>query len=207
MITKYPMDLLEFVRDNSRGVPNWKMAEMVNEKFGTQFSETGMKQFRQRHGIKSGLTGWYEKGHVPFNKGLKQEAFISPEAMENVKKNRFRKGNHPPNEMPIGSIRKTDDGYLLRKKSMHGSCWERWEFLHRAIWEEHYGPIPPGMVVIFKDSDRSNCSIDNLMMISKQENGAATMRGYRFTDPDLTVAGVRVAKLHLRMKELRKEKK
>ncbi len=70
--TRYPQGMYEFVRDNSWNVGSKEMAEMVNEKFGTSFTPTMMKQFRQRHGIKSGLTGWYQKGHAPGNKGKKK---------------------------------------------------------------------------------------------------------------------------------------
>ena len=62
---RYPEGMYEFIRDNSWGVSSREMAEMVNEKFGTDFSQTMMKQFRQRHGIKSGVTGWYRKGNPP----------------------------------------------------------------------------------------------------------------------------------------------
>lgn len=39
---------------------------------------------------------------------------------------------------------------------------------HRYIWEQHYGPIKPGEVVIFLDGDRSNFDIDNLCCISRR---------------------------------------
>lgn len=78
---------------------------------------------------------------------------------------------------------------------MEGSLWERWEFLHRAVWEEHNGPIPEGMVIIFKDNDKLNCDIENLMLVTKGESCTLTMLGYRFEDPDLTQAGLGVVRL------------
>ena len=193
---KYPQGMYEFVRDNSWGVSSKEMAEMVNEKFGTNFTPTMMKQFRQRHGIKSGCTGWYQKGHPPGTKGKKQEDYIkNPDALARAKATRFKKGDRPGNELPVGAVVVNSAGYKIRKKQMEGSLWERWEFLHRAVWEENNGPIPEGMVVIFKDNDKLNCDIENLMLVTKGESCALTRLGYRFEDPDLTQAGLGIVRL------------
>jgi len=204
--TKYPQGMYEFIRDNSWGVSSKEMAEMVNEKFGTSFTQTGMKQFRQRNRIKSGVTGWYQKGHEPGTKGKKQEEYMSPEAIERTKATRFKKGERPVNEMPVGTIVVNSDGYLLRKRSMEGSLWERWEFLHRAVWIEHNGEIPEGMTVSFKDTNKLNCDIDNLMLISRSESVQMTRYGYRSQDPDITMAGLTLVRLQNTIKNKKKKK-
>lgn len=188
---KYPQGMYEFIRDNSWGVSSREMAEMVNEKFGTEFTQTQMKQFRQRHGIKSGVTGWYQKGHAPGNKGKKLEEYITdPERLADIRRRisptQFKKGEQPRNEMPVGTVVVNSEGYKLRKKQMEGTLWERWEHLHRAVWIEHHGEIPEGMMVSFRDNNRLNCDIDNLMLISKSENAQLNKLGLRFDDPDLT---------------------
>ena len=201
---RYPQGMYEFIRDNSWGVSSKKMAEMCNEKFGTEWTPTGMKQFRQRHGIKSGETGRYQKGHAPGNKGKKQSEYCSPEAIEKSRKTQFKKGHRPANELPVGSIVTNSYGYKLRKKQAEGSMWERWEFMHIAVWEEHNGPVPEGMVITFKDSDKQNCSIENLMLISKAENAVLTRKHLRFQDPDLTVAGLGLVRLGIESKKRKK---
>lgn len=110
------------------------------------------------------------------------------------------------NEMPVGTIVVNSYGYKLRKKQMEGTIWERWEFLHRAVWEEHNGPIPEGMMITFKDSNKLNCDISNLMMITKGENSALTRYGYRFEDPDLTETGLAVARLKQAVAKKRRSK-
>ena len=206
--TKYPQGMFEFIRDNSWGVSSKEMAEMVEEKFGYHFTQTGMKQFRQRHGIKSGVTGWYQKGHAPGTKGKTIEEICKhdPEKLARVRATQFKKGDRPVNELSVGSITVTTDGYKIRKKQMEGKLWERWEFLHRAVWEEHNGPIPKGMMVSFKDSNKLNCDIDNLMLITKGENSALTRYGYRFEDPDLTEAGLNVVRLKQAAAKKRRKK-
>jgi hypothetical protein len=46
----------------------------------------------------------FKKGHVPFNKGLKQSEWMSPEAVAKTKATRFKKGQMPPTAMPLGYI-------------------------------------------------------------------------------------------------------
>lgn len=208
---KYPQGMYEFIRDNSLGISSEDMARMVNEKYGTNWTRGGMKQFRRRYGIRSGLTGHYHKGHVPGNKGKKLEEIISdPERLERVRariaETQFLTGHESYNTMPVGTITKTSDGYLIRKRQMEGSQWERWEFLHKTVWEENNGPIPEGMVVSFKDGNITNLDINNLMLISKSENMALNKRGYRFKDPELTETGLNLIKLESAVKEKRRMK-
>lgn len=210
--TYYPQGMYEFVRDNSWGVSSAEMAEMVNRKFGTDFTQTGMKQFRQRHGIKSGCTGWYQKGHPPGNKGKHLEEYVTdPERVKDIRRRiqptQFKKGHRPANELPVGSIVINSYGYKIRKRQMEGTLWERWEFLHRAVWEEHNGPIPKGMAVTFLDSDKLNCDISNLVLVSKGENAALTRKHYRFQDPDLTEAGLNTIRLKQKTGAVKKGRK
>lgn len=207
--TRYPQGMYEFIRDNSWHVSSAEMAEMVNEKFGTHYSVSWVKAFRQRNGIKSGCTGWFQKGHPPANKGktIEEICQYDPEKIARSKSTRFKKGHRPVNELPIGTVVVNAEGYLLRKKQMEGGQWDRWKHLHRAVWEEHYGPIPEGMMVAFKDNDKTNCNIENLMLITKGENSALTRLGYRTEDPDLTEAALNMIRLKHKAKELKKSRK
>lgn len=207
--SKWPDGFYEYVRDNSYGIDSVELSRMVKEKFDVDITPQNMKAYCQRHGIKRGITGWFQKGHSPRNKGKKLEDYIKdPERVSEIKKRisvtQFKKGEPPVNEMPIGSIVVNSYGYKLRKKQMEGTIWERWELLHRAVWEEHNGPIPDGMFVIFKDGDKLNCSIENLALISRAENAILNRMKLRSEDPDLTEAGVAVAKLRIAIKEKRK---
>lgn len=203
----YPKGMYEYIRDNSWNVSSKDMAERVNEKFGTSFTPTGMKQFRQRHGIKSGLTGWFQKGHPPGNKGKRIEEFCDAETIERIRKTQFKKGNRPKNELPVGTVRKTKDGYLIRKISMTGTQWDRWELIHRRVWEDHNGPIPDGMYITFKDGNKENVNIKNLMLITMAENQALMRKGLRCEDPDITEAGLAMVRLENAVKDREKKER
>lgn len=209
--TRYPQGMYEFIRDNSWNVSSKEMAEMCNEKFGTNWTAAGMKQFRQRHGIKSGVTGWFQKGHAPGNKGKKLEEYVKdPERVEwirsRISATQYKKGNKPYNELPVGSI-VVIDGYKLYKKQMEGTRWQCWEPLHRVVWRKHNGPIPEDGMIIFKDGNKMNCDISNLILITKRENAVMNKMGLRSEDPDLTETGVNIARLRLAAKDAKKRRK
>lgn len=202
----WPEGMVEYIRTHSWGVPSKEMAEQVNALYGTNFTATGMKQFRQRHGIKSGVTGWFQKGRPPGNKGKKQEEYMSSEAIIKARKTQFKSGHRPKNELPVGTVVVNADGYKLLKVKMDGSQWERWVPLHRAVWEEHNGPVPEGMTVSFRDSNSLNCDISNLILISRGENAVLAKKGLRSEDPDVTTAAVSMIRLQMRINEKRRRK-
>lgn len=210
--TRWPQGMYEFIRDNSWNVSSKDMAAMVNAKFGINYSPVMIKQFRQRHGIKSGLTGWYQKGHPPGNKGKKLEEYITdPERLADIRKRigatQYQKGRKPENYLPIGTITKNQSGYLVKKVSDKGGQWTRWKFLHRLIWEEHNGPIPDGMTVIFKDGNKENCSIDNLMMIERSTSAVLSKKHLRFEDPELTETAVNMVRLMIKTNKMKRGEK
>lgn len=49
-------------------------------------------------------------------------------------------------------------------------CVGKWELYHRHLWRQHFGEIPKGMNVVFKDGNSENCVIENLELIDKREN-------------------------------------
>lgn len=109
--------------------------------------------------------GYFPKGHVPMNKGRKQTEYMSPEQIERAKTTYFQKGHTPANHRPVGSTRVTVDGYVEIKTEEP----RKWRMLHRIVWEQHNGKIPTGHNIQFRDGNRQNCDIDNLYVISREQ--------------------------------------
>ena len=205
---RYPQGMYEFIRDNSWGVSSQKMADMTHEKFGTNWTATGMKQFRQRHGIRSGETGWFQKGRAPANKGKKLEEYVSAERAKDIRarcaRTQFHKGHVPANELPVGSITKHVDYMYIKVTDEHDYLWDNWKPLHRHVWEQANGPIPEGMKIIFKDNNPENCNIDNLLLVTTGEMATLNKKGYRSKNPELTEAGLLTIRLMKKLKERKK---
>lgn len=97
----------------------------------------------------------------------------------------------------IGDIVKRSDGYLLIKISNDKTIpkYKRWVLLHRYVWEQNYGKMPNGKVVIFKDSDKENCDISNLMLVEKGVSSIMARCSLYSEDSSLTEYGVNLSKL------------
>lgn len=198
----YPAGMEEFVRSIAEGKTNKETAAAVNEKYGAgTITEKKMKAYKNNHKISSGLDGRFKPGTIPVNKGKP----MSPEQYERCKETMFKKGQVPTNHLNVGEYTHTTDGYLIRKARETGTQRERFEFVHRAVWEEHNGPIPDGKMVSFLDGDKDNCSIENLFLIDKRINAAMNKRKLRFKDPELTAIGHTAAKLGLAIKDRKEE--
>ncbi len=106
----------------------------------------------------------FQKNHVPANKGKKESEFRSKKSSERCKATQFKKGSQPHNARPVGyeSVR---SGYVYIK--VEGES--RMVMKHRYVWMQHNGPVPEGMCVSFKDGNRLNCDISNLMLITESE--------------------------------------
>ncbi len=105
--------------------------------------------------------GCFQKGNIPSNKGKK----MLPETYAKLKKTMFKKGLKPHNTKPIKSKRTSKDGYIEIKVAEPNI----WDFKHRIVWRKHYGEIPKGANIQFKDKNPQNCNIDNLYLIFRSE--------------------------------------
>ena len=103
----------------------------------------------------------FQKGHVSHNKGKKMDA----ETYAKVRGTMFKKGNIPANHRPVGSERLNVDGYVEVKIAEPN----KWRGKHRVIWEREHGEVPEGYSVSFKNGNRQDFSLDNLILVSRSD--------------------------------------
>jgi hypothetical protein len=125
--------------------------------------------YRLRRGDNVGAAYRFPKGHVPANKGLRRPGW----APGRMAATQFKKGHFPANRDPdfyvIGALRVSADGYIDMRVSFEpGACG--WRGLHLILWEDVHGPMPKGYCLRFKDGDRLNVELDNLVLISRADN-------------------------------------
>ncbi len=192
-----------FVRREYKNYSLAELADQLNACFGTSFTEGQMKSYVKNHSIKSGRSGLFAKGHKPWNDGTKGQGLTGPNSGS------FKKGAAPSNRKPIGSERICKkDGFLLVKVAEtdpHTGFPTRYKHNHRHVWEQNFGPVPEGMVVAFKDSDKMNCDVDNLMLISRAELLRLNQNQYRETPGQLKPSVLVLSKLQVKIQEKVKE--
>lgn len=200
---KYPEGMEEYVRSVAPGRKTEEIAEMTSIRFGIEFSASQCRAYKKNHGIVSGVDCRFRPGQEPPNKGKP----MSREQYEKCKATMFKKGQVPKNHMEVGEYTHTTEGYLIRKVQEKGTQRERFEFVHRTVWEKHNGPIPADKMVSFLDGDKDNCNIENLFLTDNEENLELNRSGLRFKNPESTKVGITVAKLKIAAKKRKKEQK
>ena len=199
---KYPPGMLEYLEEIAEGKTNQELTDAVNERFGSgTITLKQLAAFKKNHKITSGLTGHFEPGHVPVNKGKK----LTPEQRARLEPTMFKKGNVPHNTRQIGDYTRQSDGYLVRKVKDTGPQRERWIPVHREVWESHHGPIPEGGMIIFLDGNKENLDISNLALVDNETNLEMNRKELRFDNGDLTKTGLEMARLNIAVRK-RKEK-
>jgi hypothetical protein len=184
----------EYLKGITPGRCYKEIQELMNKKFALEFTINQIKGAIGRYKLNTGRTGRFEKGNVPFNKGIKGSCAAGCE------KTWFEKGNKPKNYMPIGSQRVNGDGYVDIKIADPN----KWKGKHILIWENHNGPVPKGHAVIFGDGNPRNFNPDNLIMVSRKQLLVMNRNNLIQNDADLTRTGVIIADLHLRISKRKK---
>jgi len=164
----------------------------LHKRFVAKFNRSdvtsqNLRALGKRNGWRTGRTGCFTKGHVPFNTGTK--GLMKPNRTS------FKKGNKPHNWTPIGHERITKDGYLQRKVTDTGSTKDDYVEVHRLVWEETHGSIPDSHIVLFKDGKKANITLDNLILVSRADHAVMNKIGLGSAPAELKTAAVLTAKL------------
>ena len=183
----------DYLREITLGRHYKEIVELMNAKFEYEFNIGQIKGAIARYKLNTGFTGYFPKGNIPFNKGTK--------GIMKANKTSYKKGNIPQSYKPVGTERITKDGYTEIKVKDPNV----WKLKHRLIYEEHYGEIPKGYVVMFLDRDKSNFDINNLILISRNQLRTLNQNDLIKDDPELTKSGIILADLLIKINEKDKE--
>lgn len=105
--------------------------------------------------------GNFKKGNRPWNANTKGLTSSNPTS--------FKAGNIPHNTKHDGAISIRSDKRGVQYKFIRVAKG-KWQMLHVHVWENEFGKVPDGHLVIFKDGNTMNTSIENLQCISRKEN-------------------------------------
>ena len=104
--------------------------------------------------------GKFKKGNIPWNKGLKGIHLHEP---REFKKGSKHVGKSHPSWRGGVQLFKTDCIHLY---TGNGTRVRR----PRKVYEDNFGTIPKGFVIVHIDLDKDNDDPSNLMAISRAEN-------------------------------------
>ena len=172
LVEKYPDTKTEEIA-KLIGIPLSKVrtrATKLGLKKSAEFMRSPLSG-RLEKGTTLGSNNLFKKGSTPANKGKKlHEVVKDPKAIERIKANQFKKGGQPHNTKSDGTITIRRDNKTSRPYKWIRIAQGHWEMLHCVLYKKHFGPVPNGFVISFKDGNSLNVVIDNLEIISTEEN-------------------------------------
>lgn len=195
----FPEEICCFIEENYLGTGHQQMADLIRKEFGQEYTAQQIKSYYANHDLNSGLTGHFKKGQASHNKGVK----MSHEVYEKAKATMFKPGSRPHNAVPVGTVVMATIGYYKEKVAEP----DEWEFCHIKAWKDAHGEIPEGMIVSFKDGNREDWSIENLILLTREENAYLNGTHMRSEFPEITAAAANVAKLVMKTRKIRKERR
>ncbi len=184
----FPAEMQDWLRANNEGKTLAEATVALNARFGTAYGMGQVKGLRNRLHLDSGLNGRFAPGNIPYNKGKKGSCSSGCE------KGWFRKGNRPHNQAEVGTEVMTSDGYVKVKVGEPGV----WRFKHVMNWEKVHGPVPRGMVLLFRDDDHWNCEAENLVLCTRGELATLNHMGLG-GETEVRAAAIALAKLKVKV--------
>lgn len=190
----YTEEQLDFIKTNCV-LDRKELTEKVNSNFGTSFSVEQIKALCTRKKWNTGRTGCFEKGSKPWNTGTK--GVCKPNSGS------FQKGQEIWNKKPIGYERIcSKDGYVLVKTAEPN----KFELKHRLIWEKTNGPIPHDHVIAFKNQVKTDCRLENLILMTKAEMVRYSQSFHKLATPQSNESCLILAKIKNRKHQLIRNK-
>jgi hypothetical protein len=171
-----------------------EIQRLLEEKTGVHLTIKQVRGYIGNHHLKSGVTGHFKKGVVPWNTGTK--------GVMKANKTSFKPGLIPPKHRPVGSTR-LSKGYEYIKVAEH----QPWRRTHVYLWEQANGPLPKGSVVVFADGDRTHIALDNLIVMTKRDVVKLNKLGWIRDQAPITRTLFNVLKLQDAVKVRKKEEK
>jgi len=192
---------LLFVKDKYRSLTIAELTVALNNKFNTSFKQEQLKSYTTNHGVKSGRTGQFKKGHDSWNKGKK--GYMGSNITS------FKKGNLPARLRPVGSERVcSKNGYILVKidePDPYTPAKTRWKAKHVINWEKVNGKVPKGKLLFFLDGNPLNNAIENLEAITRGELLYLNQHNYKELSAELKPSMLVLAKVETKRFKMERE--
>ena len=176
------------------------LAEKFNARFGTTKSIAAIRNYcRNGLGMRMPPSGQFKKGSLPINAGKKGFCFAGSE------KGWFKKG-HAMNEYEVGTEFMKEGTIFIKYTDEHKLPRHNFAPKHRVIWRKYNGEIGRDDLIIFKDGNRLNCTIENLERVDRGVFMKVAKEGFLQEPVELRPTILAVAKLSIKAKKITSER-
>lgn len=184
------LEQADWLRQAYTTLPAADLTEAFNREFGTRLHENQVRAFIKNHSMQSGRTGRFEKGQTSWNLGKR--------GYMGANRTSFKRGDIPHTKRRLWSERINKDGFVeisIPERNPYTGAPTRFRHKHVWLWEYHNGQVPAGHAVVFRDSDKTNVVIENLMLVTRAELLSMNLHGYREIPAELKPTVLALAKV------------
>jgi hypothetical protein len=200
---KYTDEQEQFIREHCVKMRKRDVLKLFNDHFGTDLTLGKLKALMGNRRINTGRTGYFPKGHIPWNSGTKGQGLTGPNSTS------FQKGQIPPNRKPLYTERINKDGHIeikIPEENPYTGRPTSYKHKHVWLWEQENGPVPKGHAVSFIDGDKLNCVLSNLMLLTRAELLHLNRNGYKDAPAELKPTILAMVRLKLKTRAMMREK-
>lgn len=192
----------KYIFDNYKNKKESDLLEELNQKFNESFTLQKIQDFKKRNKLHSGIKCRFAKGGIPWCVGISKEERAKHYDLEELDKIR-RKNVLKWKKYKVGDFYISADGFkYIIVNTDYGVPWEkRIKLYAQCVWEEHYGKMPPKHKIIYKDGNKLNCDISNLLCVSMKEIMHLT-RNDAFNKNEITETFLDIFKAQEKIKEI-----
>lgn len=187
--------MIGYIKEIANGRRVHEIVGMVNEKFGMDLQYNQVRAAMKNRKIYCNVDAEFKPGQASWNKGKKHPGGYN--------RGSFKKGDQARHICPVGFERTRSDGYIEVKTANPHT----WRMKHIVLWETVNGPVPDCHVLMFKDHDRSNISLDNLMLVSRGRLSVLNKNKIVWETPEQLDTGIIIADIHLAIGEKKRRLK
>lgn len=191
-----PEEIRTFMHENCTGNGYQAMADLIQEKFGVEYTANKIRSYYRNHKLRSGNDTRFRKGERQENGCTKGVCYPGSE------KGWFRKGEKPATWVPVGTERIRSSGYIWVKIAEP----RKWRMKQLVVWEAAYGPVPKGYHLFFRDGNKENCELSNLMLIDDRVRGPLNRSGLANVGEACIDAAIKVCEMKMAINEAKRRK-
>lgn len=198
----FNQDQIAWLRENYNTMLVVDLVSKMNDRYKTNFTDKQVYRFcwtNWGNSVFSGKPnkGWFTKGHEPWHKGTRGT------------------GVHKGTTRTRRTAQEYFDSFTAKdgetRVDVNGTTWLKvdgeWVIKHRHLYAEHHGvELDHGDIILFKDGDNRNFTIDNLIRVDRRVHSAMISGDLKQYDGELIGAAILTAKLRLSINDKEKSK-
>ncbi|WP_458397434.1 HNH endonuclease signature motif containing protein [Anaerotignum sp.] len=196
-VSTIPAEIREFIHENYKGNGYQAMADLIREKFGVEYTADRIRSYYKNHRLKCGVDTRFQKG-VRFSNGGRKGSWFP-----GCEKHWFKKGQKPASWVPVGTERIRKNGYIWVKIAEP----KTWRMKQMVVWEAANGPVPEGHHLLFRDGNKLNCDLSNLMLLPDKTRGVLNQSGLANVGAECIDTAIRCAEMKMAINAAKRRKK